>query len=944
MKRLQAKFTWGKKHETETGNNALEIYQQQEARRDHNPPDPPSCDETDLATLAPTFPDGIKILYDCRDATLDICFIHGLTGNRDKTWTVSGQSKPWPETLLPPKLNKTRILTYGYDAYILRESVATINGLTDHASNFLNDLSTERANFNASSRPLVVVAHSLGGLVCKEAILLSRSNPEPHLRDIFNCIKGIIFMGTPHKRSWIADWARIPASALGLVRSTNKSLLNVLETDNMYLQSVQSRFWSMIREQQKASRDVEVTCFFEELPLPRVGIVVSKDSATLEGYNAISIHANHSNMVKFSSVDDNGFKRLLGELIRWKSQAESSAIKQPKPSTEDAQNEKPSSSFFNNYGPGDQFNAPGGTQNINKGNGNQFPGATFSGKIDTEAATEVESYTTMARRKYGITGWVSLLCVRVAWPPPSDLHTYRHLSIGPDRMLSASVTLRASARRAVSRSSGAVAAATRSNITATHASSPSSKGLNTATATAVRAGSPSSRVSAAAPDRTREIVAQTIGNIGSRREGQQYLKLFASVSSQKFAVVKVGGQLLRDNLDELCQSFALLFELGLYPVIVHGAGPQLNQLLQDAGVEPQFEEGIRITDAKTLGIARKLFLKENQKLVMRLDELGVATRSLEGVFQADYLDKEKWQYVGKVTKVNTDPIKKSIDAGYIPILTSMAESEDGHLLNVNADVAASELARALEPLKIVYLSEKGGLFDGEGQMISQINLDQEFAGLMEKPWVRYGTRLKIKEINELLSSLPRTSSVAIIHPSDLQRELFTDSGAGTLIRRGAAIKRVTSISEFDDLDKLKENLIRDQEGLKDTIDQSIDYLKESPFTAYYDDTMQCLAVVIPPGPNRSIATLLTLAITKSGWLTNTAENIFAAIKTDYPSFVWTVSEHDENLTWFFEKADGSFNRNGSVLFYQSPDLSLSDVLPVYQDFISHGQADAERKV
>ncbi|KAM0549146.1 hypothetical protein ACHAPJ_009601 [Fusarium lateritium] len=378
MKRLQTKFPWRKKHETVK--DALEIYQQQEVNRDHNPPDPPSCHETDLGTPASTFPDGIKILHDCHDARLDICFIHGLTGNRDKTWTVSGQLKPWPETLLPPKLSKTRILTYGYDAYIIREPVASINGLTEHASNFLNDLSTERANSSASSRPLVIVAHSMGGLVCKEAILLSCNNPEPHLQGSLNCIEGIVFMGTPHRGSWMADWAKIPASALGLIKSTNKSLLKVLETDDKYLQSVQSRFWSMIREQQKAGRELKVTCFFEELPLPRVGIVVSKDSATLEGHNAISIHANHSNMVKFGSANDNGFKRLLGELTRWKSQAESSAAKQPRPSTEEAQIEKPSSLFYN-YGSGDQFNAPGGMQNINTGNGNQFPGATFSGSV-----------------------------------------------------------------------------------------------------------------------------------------------------------------------------------------------------------------------------------------------------------------------------------------------------------------------------------------------------------------------------------------------------------------------------------------------------------------------------------------------------------------------------------------------------------------------------------
>ena len=125
-----------------------------------------------------------------------------------------------------------------------------------------------------------------------------------------------------------------------------------------------------------------------------------------------------------------------------------------------------------------------------------------------------------------------------------------------------------------------------------------------------------------------------------------------------------------------------LYELGLYPVVVHGAGPQLNRL-----VEAKFEEGIRVTDAKTLGIARNLFLEENLRLTNRLDELGVATRSISGVFIADYLDKEKWEYVGKVTKVNKEAIEKSLEAGYIPVLTSMAETEDGQLLNVNADVA-----------------------------------------------------------------------------------------------------------------------------------------------------------------------------------------------------------------------------------------------------------------
>ncbi|KAL7948402.1 acetylglutamate kinase [Trichoderma barbatum] len=405
-------------------------------------------------------------------------------------------------------------------------------------------------------------------------------------------------------------------------------------------------------------------------------------------------------------------------------------------------------------------------------------------------------------------------------------------------------------------------------------------------------------------DRTREIVAQTISSIGSKREGRQYLKLFTSVSSQKFAVIKVG-------------------------VVVHGAGPQLNRLLEDAGVEPQFEEGIRVTDAKTLSVARKLFLAENLKLVDRLDELGVASRSISGAFMADYLDKEMWQYVGKITKVNKEAIESSIEAGYIPVLTSMAETEGGQILNVNADVAAAELARALEPLKVVYLSEKGGLFNGDGEKISHINSDEEYDNLMSQPWCRYGTRLKVKEIKELLDTLPRTSS-----------ELFTDSGAGTLIRRGDKIQKVTSVSEFEDLDKIKASLIRDREGLdaEATVDCFVDFLRENPFTAYYDDALQCVANVVPAGKDRPMATLATLAITKSGWLTNMAENVFAAIKKDHPSLVWTVSESDENLTWFLEKADGSFNRNGSVLFYYGCDFKSDALAPVYEDFVYHGRA------
>jgi N-acetyl-gamma-glutamyl-phosphate reductase / acetylglutamate kinase len=439
---------------------------------------------------------------------------------------------------------------------------------------------------------------------------------------------------------------------------------------------------------------------------------------------------------------------------------------------------------------------------------------------------------------------------------------------------------------------------------------------------------------------TRSTVVQLLSNIGSKREVQQYLSHFSSVSSQQFAVIKVGGAIITEHLQTLSSALAFLNHVGLYPVVVHGAGPQLNKLLEASGVEPQFEDGIRITGPKTLGVARALFLEENLKLVEELERLGVRARPItSGVFTADFLDKEKYNLVGKINKVEKRPIEAAIQAGCLPILTSMAETPSGQVLNVNADVAAGELARSLQPLKIVYLSEKGGLFNGDTkEKISAINLDEEYDHLMTQWWVRHGTRLKIKEMKELLMDLPRSTSVAIIHPADLQKELFTDTGAGTLIRRGNKVHVNTSLSQFEDLENLKDVLVRDREGLdaKAIVDRYLKGLKDRDFRAYFDEPMEALAIVLPPQAGSSIAQLATFTITKAGWLTNVADNVFASIKKDHPKLMWTVKEDDENLTWFFDKADGSLSKDGEVMFWYGIDKS-EEVRELMQEFTKHGR-------
>ncbi|KAH1350109.1 hypothetical protein KXV65_003444 [Aspergillus fumigatus] len=279
-----------------------------------------SSQSTAHDTSSIDFPAGVEVWHPCDDATLDICFVHGLAGDRNHTWTARGQSTPWPKTLLPPKLPTVRIITYGYDAYVVRKSSVSSNSLIDHADNLLTDLSNNRVRHKAEDRPIIFVAHSLGGLVCKKAILKSRNHPESHLKDIFNCTKGIVFMGTPHEGSWMSDWAGIPARILGFVKSTNLSLLQILRTDDLLLKAIQDDFLLMIRGLEDSGRIFKVACFFEEQPLFNNLKVVSKESATFGGRHPTSIPANHRDMVKFACDKDVGFERLLGELARWEKQ------------------------------------------------------------------------------------------------------------------------------------------------------------------------------------------------------------------------------------------------------------------------------------------------------------------------------------------------------------------------------------------------------------------------------------------------------------------------------------------------------------------------------------------------------------------------------------------------------------------------------------------------
>ncbi|KAF9531410.1 hypothetical protein CPB83DRAFT_848984 [Crepidotus variabilis] len=441
----------------------------------------------------------------------------------------------------------------------------------------------------------------------------------------------------------------------------------------------------------------------------------------------------------------------------------------------------------------------------------------------------------------------------------------------------------------------------------------------------------------------RDTITRLLYSIGTKREVERHLRIFSSAShpSQpaKFAVIKVGGAVLGD-LDELALSLSFLYRVGLYPVVLHGAGPQLNDIIEREGVVPDYIDGIRVTDAKTLKVARRVFLEENLKLVAALEKLGTRARPINsGVFSADYLDKDKYGLVGKITKVDKRPIEAAIRAGALPILTSLAESDDGQILNVNADIAAGELAKEVEPMKIVFLNEKGGLFHGvTGEKISVINLDEDFDNLMKQPWVKYGTKLKLREFKELLDHLPRSSSVAVISADSLQKELFTDSGAGTLIRRGYKLFKHGSIDGIG-ADRFRQVVHdRDPDVLAgfQSVTGVLNELKKTPYTIYGDEPLDVVAVVSHPPDEVPVMTKVLSS--RNGALNNVLDNVFNAIKKDHRKLFWTAHAEDENRGWHFERADGSFTRAGKSLFWYGIQ-DVAEVEKVVKDFEAKGRIE-----
>ena len=260
----------------------------------------------------------------------------------------------------------------------------------------------------------------------------------------------------------------------------------------------------------------------------------------------------------------------------------------------------------------------------------------------------------------------------------------------------------------------------------------------------------------------------------------------------KKIVVKYGGSaMLDDNLKyNVIRDVALLKLIGLQPIVVHGGGKEITKWVQLSGKEPQFVNGLRVTDAETMEIAEMVLSKVNKSLVLMMEQLGLKAVGISGkdagmmTCTKKYVDGKGIGFVGEVTKVNSYIIDTLLNNDLIPVICPIGIGEDFQSYNINADDAACAVATAIGAEKLVFLTDIEGVFEDpmdKSTLISAMTVDEAEA-FIQKGVVGGGMLPKLQNCIDAINN-----GVSRVHVLDgrlehcLLLEFFTNKGIGTAI-------------------------------------------------------------------------------------------------------------------------------------------------------------------
>jgi len=270
-------------------------------------------------------------------------------------------------------------------------------------------------------------------------------------------------------------------------------------------------------------------------------------------------------------------------------------------------------------------------------------------------------------------------------------------------------------------------------------------------------------------------------------ESLPYIQQFAG----RTVVVKYGGAAMKDSSlkDKVIRDIVYLSCVGLRPIVVHGGGPEINTWLGKVGIEPQFKDGLRVTDADTMDIVEMVLVgRVNKEIVTLINQAGGSAVGLCGkdanLITASPSDKEGIGFVGDVNLLNPDILELLSSNNYIPVVSSVAVDEAGQAYNINADTAAGEIAAALQAEKLILLTDIPGIlrdFHDPSSLISEVSISGA-RGLINDGTVAGGMIPKVECcVRALAQGVKAAHIIDGRQPHALLLEILTDSGIGSML-------------------------------------------------------------------------------------------------------------------------------------------------------------------
>lgn len=270
-------------------------------------------------------------------------------------------------------------------------------------------------------------------------------------------------------------------------------------------------------------------------------------------------------------------------------------------------------------------------------------------------------------------------------------------------------------------------------------------------------------------------------------EALPYIQQFAG----RTVVVKYGGAAMKESTlkDKVIRDIVFLSCVGVRPVVVHGGGPEINSWLDKLGIEPQFKNGLRVTDAATMDVVEMVLVgRVNKEIVSLINRAGGSAVGLCGIdgnlIKARPEGREGIGFVGEVTSMDVEILEDLIKNGYIPVVSSVAADESGQAYNINADTVAGEIAAALGAEKLILLTDTAGIlkdYQDPSTLLYKLDI-QEARELITSGVVGGGM---IPKVNCCVRSLAQGVRAAHIIdgriPHALLLEILTDTGIGSMI-------------------------------------------------------------------------------------------------------------------------------------------------------------------